>query len=126
MNEYLNAANLALAVSLALACERILRAVAPITKTEFDDNLVREIDKAREWARTAAPVFYAVVEQVREGNLWSTGLKKQTFDAEIAKAFEAIHGKPMPAQALMEAQVVAKGLAAADKLTANPPKAPSN
>jgi lysyl-tRNA synthetase class I len=125
MNEYLNAANLALAVSLALAFERVLRAVAPITKTEFDDNLVREIDKAREWARDKAPVFYTVVEQAQEiGKILSKD-KTKAFDAGIAQAFEATHGKPLPVQALREAQIVAMGLAASDKL-GNPPKAPSN
>lgn len=140
--------NLTLAITLLLLAERILRAVAPMTATTIDDEAVKGIDKAREWARTMAPAIYAVVEQLAASGKIAKAEKAQVFLNHLEEAYHRVEGAPLPAQAHAEAEIVAKGLAAADKLTPsatlvqptiehitsglvetvrqNPPAAPSN
>ena len=132
--------NITLLLTLLLIAERVLRAVAPATQTTVDDEAVKGIDKAREWARTMAPAIYAVVEQLAATGKIAKAEKAKVFLNQLAEAYHRVEGAALPDQAHAEAEVLAKGLAAADKLAApapkpinpdnvaslgNPPKAPS-
>ena len=116
--------NITFALTLLLIAERILRAIAPATQTTIDDEAVKGIEKAREWARTMAPAVYAVVEQLAASGKIAKAEKAQVFLNQLAEAYHRVEGAPLPDQAHAEAEVLAKGLAAAAKL-GNPPQAPS-
>lgn len=108
--------NITLILTLLLIAERVLRAVAPSTQTTIDDEAVKGIDKARGWARSMAPAIYAVVEQLAASGKIAKAEKAQVFLTQLAEAYHRVEGAPLPNQAHAEAEVLAKGLAAADKL----------
>lgn len=119
-----NLQNLTTLFTVLLVLEAILRRIAPLTKTDADDKALAEIDKAKGWAMTVAPSFYAVVESLAATGKIPKAEKAQTFLAELAEAYRKANGKPLPAEAHAEAEIVARGLAATDKI-GNPPVASS-
>lgn len=125
MLQYLNSGDVALVVALVLAGEKILRVMAPITKTTLDDEAVKRIDRARAWAKEVAPVIYTIIEQAAEVGKIAKHNKATEFAAELEKAYARIEGGMLPVQALVEADIVARGMAAADKI-GNPHLAPSS
>lgn len=119
-----NLQNLTTLFTVLLVLEIILRRVAPLTKTDADDKALAEIDKAKAWAMTVAPSFYAIVESLATTGKIEKAEKARTFLSELAEAYRRANGKPLPAEAHVEAETIARGLAAADKI-GNPPPAPS-
>jgi len=125
MSEYLTLQNMTTLITVLLTLEMILRRVAPMTTTDLDDKALIEIDKAKSWAVSMAPAVYAIIEGLAKSGKIPAASKAQAFAAELAQAYQKANGAPLPAQAHAEAETVARGLAAADKLTVNPPPAPS-
>lgn len=118
--------NLTLAITLLLLADRILRTLAPITATPLDDEAVKAVDKAKDWARTMSPAIYAIVEQLAATGKIPKADKAQAFFVELAEAYRRSTGNSLPAQAHAEAEILAKGLAAADKMAkGNPQTAPA-
>lgn len=119
---YLTTENITFVLTMLLVAERIVRAIAPITKTDLDDRAIREIDKAKEWGRSVAPAIYAIVEGLAASGKIPKAEKAKEFISEISEAYTRANGSTMPVQAIADAQTVARGLAAATK---NPPAASS-
>jgi maltose-binding protein MalE len=101
------------ALVLLLAAERILRRVAPLTATTRDDEAVAQIDRAREWVRTHAPLVVAIIEDLAmTGRIPAAEKAKAYWQRIEAEYMKAHNGASMPQQAAAEAKLMADGIAA--------------
>jgi hypothetical protein len=116
MTEYLTPANLAIAVSLLTSLYALLRTIAPHTKTTVDDNIVAFVEKNRPWVRDFAWQVWSLVEELqRQGKILKGG-KYGEYITILRDYFKKTHGREMPAELEADAELMAKGLSAADKL----------
>ena len=110
-----------------LAVERIIRAIAPLTKSTFDDRIVDGLSSARKWVHRVAPHLWAVVEALTQTGIIKGGsaAKAKEFRERLEKAYAmAYAGEKLPTVVAEEGGIVAAGLSAADKINRLPQSAP--
>jgi hypothetical protein len=116
MSEYLTPANVAIAVSLLMALYSLIKTIAPKTKTTIDDDIVAFVERARPWVRDFAGPVWALVEQLqKQGKILKNG-KYGEYLTILRDAFKQTYGQDMPKALEVDAQLMAQGLSAADKL----------
>ncbi len=124
MSEYLTPANLAIAISLFASIYAVLKTIAPQTKTTVDDDIVSFIDKGRAWVQSYGFPIWSVVEQLEKAGKIQRLSKYGEYMSIFREAFKSAFGKEMPEELETDAELMAKGLSAADKLakevSANP------
>jgi len=123
--QYLTAENATLTLVILLALEKILRRIAPTTATTRDDGWVADIDRAKAWAMTNAPLLWGIVEDLAGTGLFPKAQKAQEFGRRLLDEWQKAHpGKPLPDEAKAAADLVARGLSAADHFTPKPDPQP--
>jgi hypothetical protein len=117
MSEYLTPANVAILISVLMSLYAILKTIAPKTKTTVDDDIVAFVEKARPWVRDFAFPVWSLVEQLqKQGKILKNG-KYGEYITILRDAFRQSFGKEMPKALETDAQLLAQGLSAADKLS---------
>ena len=116
MLEYLTPANVAIVVSLMMSAFAVLKVVAPKTKTTVDDDIVAFVEKARPWVRDFALPAWALVEQLQKQGKILKGGKYDEYLTVLRDAFAASFGRALPKELEVDAQLMAQGLSAAEKL----------
>jgi len=116
MSEYLTSANISIAISLIMSLYAILKTMAPKTKTTLDDDLVVLVEKGRPWVRNFALPVWSLVEQLFSQGKILKNSKYGEYLSIFREAFKQTYGKEMPKELEVDAQLMAQGLSAADKL----------
>ena len=122
----ITAENITTIITLFLLADRILRAVAPLTNTDIDDKIVAEIDQGKAFVQSYAPAAFTIAEQLANAGAIAKGGKAKAFLDELKEAFEKSTGKQLSDGAVVEANLLAKGLAAAGKVSASKVETPVN
>lgn len=117
MSEYITPANAAIVVALVTSFIAILRTIAPRTKTTIDDDIVAIIDKGRSWVRDYAFPIWSAVEQLEKAGKIERLNKYGEYMSVFREAFKSAFGKEMPEELETDAELMARGLSAADKLS---------
>ncbi|GEM_PF-1698178 len=121
MSEYLTPANVAIAISLLASLYAVLKTIAPKTKTTIDDDIVAFVERARPWVRDFAFPVWSLVEQLqKQGKILKNG-KYGEYITLLRDAFKQAYGRDMPKALEVDAQLMAQGLSAADKLAKEEP-----
>lgn len=121
MPDWLNGDNLTTVLVVLLALWEVLKAVAPRTTTKIDDSIVDGV----EWAKGSAPHAWAIAEVLAAQGSIPKVQKAAAFALKLREAYLDATGKVLPEKAMKEAEMVAAGLSAADKLTRlDPPPGP--
>ncbi len=125
MTQYLTVENISLVILVYLALEKILRRIAPATAMTQDDALVASLDRARAWVAANAPLLWGIVEDLAGTGLFPKAQKAQEFGRRLLDEWQKAHpGKPLPDEAKAAAELVARGLSAADHFTPKPDPQP--
>lgn len=117
MPDWMTTDNVTLALVVLMVLERILRAVAPRTETKIDDRILAGFDDARDWAEDMAPHLWAIVEALAAQGAIPKAQKAALFGMQLKETYHKATGKLLPDGAVAQAETVAAGLSASDKLT---------
>jgi hypothetical protein len=120
MPEWMTGQNLTTVVVVLLALWEAFKAIAPKTATKIDDNIVDAVGDAKEWARGSSPHAWAIAELLAAQGAIPKAQKSAAFALKLREAYIEATGKVLPDKALKEAELVAAGLSASDKLNRLP------
>lgn len=116
MSEYLTPANVAIVISLLMSLYSVIKTIAPKTKTTIDDSIVSVVEKGRPWVRDFAFPIWSLVEQLFNQGKILKNSKNGEYLAIFREGFKQAFGQDMPKELETDAQLLAQGLSAADKL----------
>lgn len=120
--EYLTIENITALFTALLVLERVLRAVAPLTKTTVDDGIVEKIDSGRNFIRRYSASAWAIVEGLEKSGIIKKTDKIGKFISTLEEAYKAAEGQELSASAKVESKLIAAGMSAAAKLPFASPK----
>jgi hypothetical protein len=93
-----------------------LRKIAPLTATDLDDRAVATWDAWRSWVFRMCPHFWNIVEELYLAGLLQKGGKLDDYRTRLGLAFSAAFGSEMPESLLKDAEALAAGLSAKDRI----------
>lgn len=116
MDRIFTVSNVAILVSLVMSLYAVLKSVAPKTKTEVDDKIVSLIEKARPWVYNFASLAWTIVETLGKSGQIDKLQKYSEYMNILKDGFMQAYGEEMPPALESDAQLIAQGLSAAEKL----------
>lgn len=116
MLEYFTVGNVALVVSLIASFYALLKTMAPKTQSTADDKALELIDRARPWIFSFSSLAWSIVESLSKSGKIDKLTKFSEYMRILKEGFEQAFGKEMPMALESDAQLIAQGLSAAEKL----------
>ena len=116
MPDYINPTTVSIAVTFITAIYALIRTMAPKTQTKLDDNFVSLVEKGRVTVNQFALPIWAVVEEMQKSGKISQKSKFGEYLGMFRDLFRRTHGADMPKELEAEAETLAAGISASDKL----------
>ncbi len=116
MEKILTVSNVAILASFAMSIYAVLKNIAPKTKTEVDDKIVNLIEKTRPWVYNFASLAWTIVENMGKSGKINKFQKYSEYINILKDGFKQAYGEEMPPALESDAQLIAQGLSAAEKL----------
>lgn len=116
MSEYFTATNVAIVLSLLASFYALLKTIAPKTKTTADDKVVELVEKARPWVSQFGGLIWSFVEQMANTGKIEKLNKASEYMKIIRESFKQAFSADMPEALNGDAELIAKGLSAIEKL----------
>jgi hypothetical protein len=114
--ELFTVTNVALGISLIASLYALLKTIAPKTKTTADDKVVEFVERARPWVFNFASLSWSIVESLASTGKIDKLNKYSKYMDILREGFEGAFGEKMPKALEADAQFMAQGLSAMDKL----------
>ncbi len=116
MDRVFTVSNVAILTSFVMSLYAVLKNIAPKTKTEVDDKIVNLVEKARPWVYNFASITWTIVENMGKSGKVDKLQKYSEYMNILRDGFKQAYGEEMPQALESDAQLIAQGLSAAEKL----------